>query len=59
MYIHTYIHIDTNVFTFNHVGRIEQGCIKTGEEIEIAGIKGTTKTTCIGVRESERERDWL
>jgi len=36
-------------------GRIEQGCIKTGEEIEIAGIKGTTKTTCIGVEMFKKE----
>ncbi len=30
-------------------GRIESGVIKTGEEIEIVGIKETTKTTCTGV----------
>jgi translation elongation factor EF-Tu-like GTPase len=29
-------------------GRVEKGVIKTGEELEIAGIKETTKTTCIG-----------
>ena len=30
-------------------GRIESGVIKTGEEIEIVGIKDTMKTTCTGV----------
>jgi elongation factor Tu len=30
-------------------GRIEQGEVKVGEEIEIVGIKATTKTTCTGV----------
>jgi elongation factor Tu len=30
-------------------GRIERGRIKVGEEIEIVGIKPTTKTTCTGV----------
>lgn len=30
-------------------GRIEQGIVKVGEEIEIVGIKPTTKTTCTGV----------
>lgn len=30
-------------------GRIEQGILKVGEEIEIVGIKETTKTTCTGV----------
>jgi elongation factor Tu len=30
-------------------GRIERGVIKVGEEIEIVGIKDTTKTTCTGV----------
>jgi elongation factor Tu len=30
-------------------GRIEQGIIKVGEEIEIVGIKDTTKTTVTGV----------
>ena len=27
-------------------GRIEQGIIKVGEEIEISGIRETQKTTC-------------
>jgi elongation factor Tu len=30
-------------------GRIDRGIIKVGEEIEIVGIKDTTKTTCTGV----------
>jgi elongation factor Tu len=30
-------------------GRIEQGVVKVGEEIEIVGIKDTVKTTCTGV----------
>ncbi|WP_459919197.1 EF-Tu/IF-2/RF-3 family GTPase, partial [Desulfocicer niacini] len=30
-------------------GRIERGVIKTGEEIELVGIRDTTKTTCTGV----------
>jgi elongation factor Tu len=30
-------------------GRVERGVIKTGEEIEIVGIKDTVKTVCTGV----------
>ena len=30
-------------------GRIERGVLKTGNEVEIVGIKETTKTTCTGV----------
>jgi elongation factor Tu len=30
-------------------GRIERGVIKVGDEIEIVGIRATTKTTCTGV----------
>ena len=30
-------------------GRVERGMVKVGEEIEIVGIKPTTKTTCTGV----------
>ncbi|WP_072282140.1 elongation factor Tu, partial [Rappaport israeli] len=30
-------------------GRIERGVVKVGEEIEIVGIRPTTKTTCTGV----------
>ena len=30
-------------------GRVDRGVIKVGEEVEIVGIKDTTKTTCTGV----------
>ena len=30
-------------------GRIERGIIKVGEEVEIVGVRPTTKTTCTGV----------
>ena len=30
-------------------GRVERGVVKVGEEIEIVGIRPTTKTTCTGV----------
>ncbi len=30
-------------------GRVERGIVKVGEELEIVGIKATTKTTCTGV----------
>ena len=30
-------------------GRVERGIVKVGEEVEIVGIKETTKTTCTGV----------
>ena len=30
-------------------GRIERGIVKVGDELEIVGIKDTTKTTCTGV----------
>jgi elongation factor Tu len=30
-------------------GRIERGVVKVGDEVEIVGIKATTKTTCTGV----------
>jgi elongation factor Tu len=30
-------------------GRVERGIVKVGEEIEIIGLKATTKTTCTGV----------
>jgi elongation factor Tu len=30
-------------------GRIERGKVKVGEEVEIVGIRSTTKTTCTGV----------
>ena len=30
-------------------GKVEQGIIKTGDEVEIVGIRATQKTTCTGV----------
>jgi len=30
-------------------GRVERGVVKVGEEVEIVGIRPTTKTTCTGV----------
>ena len=30
-------------------GRVERGVVKVGEEIEVVGLKETTKTTCTGV----------
>ncbi len=30
-------------------GRVERGVIKVGEEVEIVGLKATTKTVCTGV----------
>jgi elongation factor Tu len=30
-------------------GRVERGIVKVGEEVEIIGIRATTKTTCTGV----------
>jgi elongation factor Tu len=30
-------------------GRIERGIVKVGDELEIVGIRDTTKTTCTGV----------
>ena len=30
-------------------GRVERGIVRTGEEVEIVGIRPTTKTTCTGV----------
>ena len=30
-------------------GRVERGIVKTGDEVEIVGIKETTKSTCTGV----------
>jgi elongation factor Tu len=38
-------------------GRIEQGTVKVGEEIEIVGLKATTKTTCTGVEMFKKELD--
>jgi elongation factor Tu len=30
-------------------GRVERGIVKVGDEVEIVGLKATTKTTCTGV----------
>ncbi|MDA0997887.1 MAG: elongation factor Tu [Proteobacteria bacterium] len=30
-------------------GRVERGIVRTGDDIEIVGLKATTKTTCTGV----------
>src|SRR6201999_1654409 len=30
-------------------GRVERGIVKVGEEVEIVGIRATTKSTCTGV----------
>jgi len=38
-------------------GRIEQGMVKVGEEIEIVGIKDTVKTICTGVEMFKKELD--
>jgi elongation factor Tu len=38
-------------------GRVERGIIKTGEEVEIVGIRPTMKTTCTGVEMFRRILD--
>jgi len=38
-------------------GRIEQGVVKSGEEIEIVGITDTRKTTCTGVEMFQKTLD--
>ncbi len=38
-------------------GRIEQGTVKVGEEIEIVGIKDTVKTICTGVEMFKKQLD--
>ncbi len=38
-------------------GRIEQGILKMGEEVEIVGIKDTHKTTCTGVEMFQKTLD--
>ena len=38
-------------------GRIEQGIVKTGDEIEIVGIRDTQKTTCTGVEMFQKTLD--
>lgn len=39
-------------------GRIEQGTIKTGEEMEIVGLKETVKTICTGVEMFKKTLDF-
>jgi elongation factor Tu len=38
-------------------GRVEQGIVKTGEEIEIIGLKPSKKTICTGVEMFRKELD--
>jgi len=38
-------------------GRIEQGTVKVGEEIEIVGIRPSAKTTCTGVEMFKKQLD--
>jgi elongation factor Tu len=38
-------------------GRVERGIVKVGEEVEIVGIKDTSKTTCTGVEMFRRLLD--
>jgi len=38
-------------------GRIEQGTVKVGEEIEIVGIRNSVKTTCTGVEMFKKQLD--
>lgn len=38
-------------------GRIEQGTVKVGEEIEIVGIKNSVKTICTGVEMFKKQLD--
>jgi len=38
-------------------GRIEQGVVKVGEEVEIVGLKDTIKTTCTGVEMFRKQLD--
>ncbi len=38
-------------------GRIEQGIVKTGDELEIVGIRDTRKTTCTGVEMFQKTLD--
>ncbi len=38
-------------------GRVEQGIVKTGDEIEIVGIKETQTTTCTGVEMFQKTLD--
>lgn len=38
-------------------GRVEQGIIRTGDEVEIVGLKDTVKTTCTGVEMFKKTLD--
>jgi elongation factor Tu len=38
-------------------GRIEQGIVKMGEEVEIVGVRATHKTTCTGVEMFQKTLD--
>ena len=38
-------------------GRVERGIVKTGDELEIVGIKDTAKTTCTGVEMFRKSLD--
>ena len=38
-------------------GRVERGIVKTGDELEIVGIKDTAKTTCTGVEMFRKRLD--
>ncbi|CAN8071624.1 unnamed protein product [Agarophyton chilense] len=38
-------------------GRVEQGTIKAGQEVEIVGLKETTKTACTGVEMFKKSLD--
>ena len=38
-------------------GRVERGIVKVGEEVEVVGIKETSKTTCTGVEMFRRLLD--
>lgn len=39
-------------------GRIEQGTLKVGDEIEVVGLKDTQKTTCTGVEMFKKSMDF-
>lgn len=38
-------------------GRVEQGIINTGDEVELVGLKASTKTTCTGVEMFKKSLD--
>ena len=37
-------------------GRIEQGCLKTGDDLEIVGLRPTQKTICTGKHKIRKQR---